>query len=210
MKVKSKKRTPAGRENMRKWALSRRYFLKGLMLSMALSQMPFLPSCTERESGRWKPYLNKMTKDQMRILRVIQNILFPEDGNGPGAGEIRADSYLQWIIADPRMDKDEVEYIINGIGWVDETAQEDYNRDFMNLDARDQEQLIAKISGESWGEDWLSIILSYIFEALLADPLYGGNPGGAGWKWLDVYPGQPRPDSSLLYDEIFRTVHSGR
>ena len=208
MKAKSKKRSPAGKERLRKWAMSRRYFLKGVMLSLAASQMPLWSSCSNRKSSKWKPYLNKLTRDQILILRRVQDILFPDDGNGPGAADINADSYLQWVIRDPRMDKDEVEYIIDGIGWVNETAQEDHGEDFPDLKKKEQAQVIEKISKESWGEDWLAVILSYIFEALLADPLYGGNPEGTGWKWLDVYPGYPRPDASLLYDEIFRTVHS--
>ncbi len=207
MKIKAGKRVPAGKKNLRKWNMSRQEFLKGMLLSYALFQLSFLSSCTERKSGKWKPYSNNLTKDQLKILRIVQDILFPDDGNGPGAGDIHADSYLQWVITDPRMDKEEVEYIINGIGWVNETAQENHGRNFVDLNRSSQEQLIAKISGEDWGEDWLAEILNFIFEALLGDPLYGGNPDGAGWKWLDVYPGYPRPDWSLLYDEIFRTVN---
>lgn len=178
-----------------------------MLFTFAFSQVSFFSSCVEKRSGKYKPYSNRLTGDQLKILGIVQNILFPDDGDGPGAGDIHADRYLQWVITDPRMDKDEVEYIINGIGWVNETAQEDYDSDFVQLSGPDQEQLIAKISEESWGEDWLAVILNYLFEALLSDPVYGSNPDGIGWKWLDVYAGNPRPDRSLLYDEIFRTVN---
>ena len=41
-----------------------------------------------------------------------------------------------------------------------------------------------------WGRAWLSLLLYYIFEALLSDPVYGGNPDGIGWQWLEHQPGK--------------------
>jgi len=42
-------------------------------------------------------------------------------------------------------------------------------------------------------------VLGYIFEALLVDPVYGGNPNGIGWKWLEHQPGLPRPTADKRY-----------
>ena len=39
----------------------------------------------------------------------------------------------------------------------------------------------------------------YIFEALLSDPVYGGNPEGIGWRWLGHRPGFPRPNQRNRY-----------
>jgi gluconate 2-dehydrogenase gamma chain len=47
----------------------------------------------------------------------------------------------------------------------------------------------------------LSSLLKYIFEALLTDPIYGGNPNSMGWEWLDHTPGQPRPNPANRYGE---------
>ncbi len=189
--------------------MSRHDFLKSMLIAGAAVQIPFWASCGKRPTKKEIRELSKLSEGQLEIVRIVQDILFPSDGNGPGANEIEAHYYLDWVVSDPGMDPEDSEYIIDGIGWVDETAQEDYSKGFLNLKGNEQEDLIRKISGEGWGEDWLSTILNYIFEALLSDPLYGGNPKEAGWKWLEVYPGYPRPDKSLLYPEILKTVITG-
>jgi gluconate 2-dehydrogenase gamma chain len=48
----------------------------------------------------------------------------------------------------------------------------------------------------------LSLLLYYIFEALLSDPVYGGNPGGIGWQWLEHQPGFPRPPADKIYGNL--------
>ncbi len=189
--------------------MSRHDFLKSMLVAGVAAHIPFLTSCGERPSKKEIRQLSKLSNDQLEIVRVVQDILFPSDGNGPGANDVEAHYYLDWVVSDPRMDAEDSEYIIDGIGWVDETAQEDYSKGFLSLSGHEQEDVIRKISKEGWGEDWLSTILNYIFEALLSDPLYGGNPKEAGWKWLEVYPGYPRPDKSLLYPEILKTVITG-
>jgi gluconate 2-dehydrogenase gamma chain len=41
------------------------------------------------------------------------------------------------------------------------------------------------------------MLLDYIMEALLTDPVYGGNPNSIGWQWLKHQPGFPRPTTPL-------------
>ncbi len=108
------------------------------------------------------------------------------------------------MLWDERMDPEEKEYIIDGIGWVDETAEEKYSKSYVQLSQSEQEKLVADISNESWGSSWLSVILTFIFEALLSDPQYGSNPDRIGWVWLQHNPGYPRPTQLLLYPEILK------
>ena len=110
------------------------------------------------------------------------------------------------MLTDPEKDPDEIKYIINGIGWLNETADETYMKGFMDLSAMEQEALVAKVSLQGWGESWLSVILNFVFEALLCDPRYPGNPEGIGWKWLDHDPGQPRPSAGLIYPEVLTSI----
>jgi gluconate 2-dehydrogenase gamma chain len=153
-------------------------------------------------SGQQTDARSILSLQQKEMVASIQGILFPDDGNGPGAADIHALEYLQWVLSDKEKDPEEVEYLINGIGWVDETAVEDTGRSYLDLNEGERETLIEKISKEDWGESWLSVILTFIFEALLCDPQYGGNPDEAGWKWLSHDPGQPRPTPPLLYPNI--------
>lgn len=147
-----------------------------------------------------------LSSSQFSIVSSVQKILFPSDNNGPGAYDVMADKYLLWVLSDDLMDPEEKEYIIDGIAWVDETAEENFSKNFSELSNREKELLIADIAQERWGRSWLGVILTFIFEALLSDPQYGGNPGSIGWNWLHHNPGFPRPTKPLLYPEILKTV----
>ncbi|MEJ2594138.1 MAG: gluconate 2-dehydrogenase subunit 3 family protein [bacterium] len=141
-----------------------------------------------------------------KVMKVVQEILFPADDNGPGAADIHAIEYLEWVLADEEKDPEEIRYIIKGIGWLNEVSRESLGKDFDELERKEQEYIIAVISAEQWGESWLSVILTLIFEALLCDPLYPGNPEGIGWKWLDHDPGKPRPGRELIYPRVLTTI----
>ena len=58
--------------------------------------------------------------------------------------------------------------------------------------------------------NWLSLLLTYLLEALLADPVYGGNPGGIGWQWLAHQPGFPTPPADKTWYKLAAPVHYQR
>jgi len=176
--------------------------MQSVIMGGVFSQLPWIKSF-----GSWQQKASLLSEKQLFIVSSVQEILFPSDENGPGIIEINATEYLVWILSDKNKDPEEIEYIINGIGWVDETANENYSKKYLDLEQSEKEQLISDISNERWGESWLSVILSFIFEALLCDPQYGGNLDNVGSKWLDHHPGQPRPTTELLYPEILTTIH---
>ncbi|HEY9114048.1 MAG TPA: gluconate 2-dehydrogenase subunit 3 family protein, partial [Bacteroidales bacterium] len=149
---------------------------------------------------------NFLSEEQKSILLSVQEILFPSDENGPGASEINAYDYVVWVMADPLKDPAEVAYFKNGIGWIDESANEIFSKKYIELNEEEKQELISTVSKENWGEGWLSVLLTFIFEALLSDPLYGGNSESIGWQWLDYKNGLPRPTPELLYPEIFKTI----
>ena len=39
----------------------------------------------------------------------------------------------------------------------------------------------------------LRVLLGFVLEAFLGDPVHGGNPEGIGWTWAEHRPGYPRP-----------------
>ena len=195
---------PHAMKNVAQWQLSRRDFVKNMFMIGVVSQIPFLSSC--KNHSKVEMGSERLNHTQKNILLAVQNILFPNDGNGPSAKDVNTLSYLEWVLSDSMMDPSEKKYIINGIAWVDETAQEEYADTFLELSNQNKNKLIAMISQEDWGESWLSVILTFILEAVLSDPQYGGNTGETGWKWLQHYPGYPRPTSDLLYDNIVQTI----
>lgn len=200
-RIRKAKLIPESIGNLGEWKLSRKKFIGGVTMSGFMANIPIASAVGIRLVGE-----NILSQKQFSIVESVQIILFPSDGNGPGAYDVMADKYLFWVLSDVRMDPEEKEYIINGIGWVDETADENFSKGYLQLTQSEKETLINDISKEIWGSSWLGVILNFIFEALLSDPQYGGNPDKIGWDWLIHNPGYPRPTAALLYPEIFVTV----
>lgn len=188
-------------KNIETWQLSRKKFIGSIFMAGILSNLPSIALAKKTISET-----DKLSPKQLSIIISVQSILFPSDNNGPGAYDVMADKYLLWVLSDVRMDPEEIEYIVNGADWVDETAEENFSKNYIKLSQSEKETLIAEISHEKWGRSWLGVILTFIFEALLSDPQYGGNPDEIGWKWLKHNPGYPRPNKPLLYPEILTTV----
>lgn len=205
MKAKKNKSTPNSLKNRSQWLANRRSFLKTLMIGTAATQIPWWVSCTHKGNKNEQFVLNKK---QIETLLIVQDFLFPADGNGPGATDLKATDYLQWVVLDPEMDALEVEYIFNGIDWVEETAQEEKNQEFLALSPKNQEALLTYITSRPWGESWFSVLITFILEALLADPIYGSNQEPIGWEWLEHNPGYPRPNDQQKYGQFLFNVNS--
>ncbi|HIP47955.1 MAG TPA: gluconate 2-dehydrogenase subunit 3 family protein [Lutibacter sp.] len=202
MKIKNRN-IPRTVKDTLSWQVSRRNFIKNSLALGALTQMSILQSCINNENNT-----TVLNKKQMAIAIAVQNILFPKDKNGPGAIDFNADKYLLWVLIDQRIPKDENQYIINGLKWVDETAQEEMSQIFLKLSKKEQVQLIHTVSKTNWGESWLSVMLTFIFEAMISDPIYGFNKDEIGRRWLGHVAGFPRPTKENRYDEIFETLNN--
>lgn len=134
-----------------------------------------------------------ITQPAWKTLGIVQARLWPSDGNGPGAADINALAYLYQILQAQPIDPEDKTFILEGVGWLEGVAQQQHQQTFSQLTTAQQEALLQFIAQSSAGERWLSRLLSYIFEALLSDPVYGGNPQQIGWRWLNHTPGFPRP-----------------
>jgi gluconate 2-dehydrogenase gamma chain len=192
---------PKSMQDMKAWQLSRKQFIGSMVTAGIAVQLPF-----NKAFGNSLQPENFLSEEQKNILQSVQEILFPSDDNGPGAAEINAYNYVVWVMSDLLKDPAEVTYFKNGIGWIDESANEIFSKKYIELNEEEKQELIRLISKENWGEGWLSVLLTFIFEALLSDPQYGGNPDSIGWQWLDYKNGLPRPTPELLYPEIFKTI----
>jgi gluconate 2-dehydrogenase gamma chain len=175
--------------------MNRREFLRGTSLAALTAAVPTV-GAQEQPRGR------VLTGHQWRTLAVVQDHLFPSEPGAPGSGDIHATAYLDGVLADPDLDPEIRTLILQGIGWLDELAQEDHGRAFADLDPSLREDLLRGVSQRPTGDRWLSVLLAYTLEALLGDPLYGGNPGGIGWAWLDHDPGRPRPTTQTMYGRL--------
>jgi gluconate 2-dehydrogenase gamma chain len=193
--------------NVENWKLNRRKFVKALSVTTILSQIAMVSSCVETKPKVYKAN-TYLTALEAEIIQKIQNVLFPDDGNGPSVIDINAYAHFLWVLSDKRKDPESIEYIINGLGWTEDASQENYGRTFSDLTHLEVEELVAFMADRNWGASWLSIIITLIFEALSMDPIYGVNTNEVGWKWLEHHHGTPRPNKGNSYTNIFNTINA--
>ncbi|MBC8549648.1 MAG: gluconate 2-dehydrogenase subunit 3 family protein [Candidatus Brocadiales bacterium] len=161
----------------------------------------FLPTFIVRAA---KERASIQLKDPWLTIDVVQDHLFPTGKDSPGAKEINAITYLRNIISSPAIDQDEKEFILNGVKWLNDLSLETHEAVFTQLLYSQQSDMLHQITESKAGRRWVSKLLSYIIEALLGDPVYGGNPDGVGWKWLNHHPGFPRPPKHKRYWNLRR------
>lgn len=137
-------------------------------------------------------------------IAAVQEQLFPKEPDSPGASDINAASYLKNLIDEPQFDRHEQNFILNGPTWLNDLANNQHGKPFPQLSSAQQQQLLQEIAQSTAGENWLSLLLSYIFEALLSSPIYGGNPDGIGWRWLEHNPGFPQPNATNTYQKLWQ------
>ncbi len=183
--------------------LGRRTFLLGggaaLATAAALAGLPY----TLRKDLTREVSFVLFSTQQRQALRAVQEHLFPGEADSPGAADINATAYLEMAITAPGIDPDTRNTIVNGIGRLQDASRERFDVLFNSLDNKQREQLLRYLADETrWGRAWLSLLLYYVFEALLSDPVYGGNPDEIGWRWLEHQPGFPRPPAHKTYGSL--------
>jgi len=193
-------------DNIEAWEIGRRKFIKAVSVTGLVTQFSYLQSCTSTEEDSFPPNSHFNKVDTLTLHAVLE-ILFPDDGNGPSVREINAFEHILWVQDDITEDPSQLKYLRDGIVWTIEASQEIYGLDFLSLTSEEQDKLIAVVAKERWGKDWLSMLLTYIFEALIIDDLYKVNSEGKGWDWLEHKPGEPRPNQTNAYSKILEKIH---
>ncbi len=141
----------------------------------------------------------KIHGNDVQVLLQCAYHLFPQSKLGPGAMDLNISLYLSQVFGDKRIMEEDRHYFLQGAKWLEESAFEEFESSFLNLSQMDKENLLQKIVQYRWGENFVSTLLTYIFEALLSSPIYGTNKNEIGWKWLGHQAGFPQPQSK---DEI--------
>ena len=140
---------------------------------------------------------NSTDSDALRILDTLLNHLF-NDSDGYVTSHLNVKGYFQAVFADTRIDEEERTFLVNGTRWLQESAEERFDKGFLALQASQRETLLNEISMLRWGDRWLYKVMGYYFEVVFSDPIYGGNINANGWKWLDYHPGFPRPNEVAI------------
>jgi hypothetical protein len=180
--------------------LNRRRFLWQSSLISLAATLP-LNACLHEDTPQVSAVRNPdlLNQEEWDTLIAVQEVLFPHEKNAPGAVDINAAGYFQWVLADPLLDPSEIDYKRNGLTWLNEDSLEKHDKIFPLLSSEKKESLLRYVTEHSWGRSWISVMLLTIFEALLSDPIYGSNTDEKGWKWLDYQAGNPRPIKGKIY-----------
>lgn len=131
--------------------------------------------------------------ETFQTIALVQRDLFPGGTSAPAAARLNALDYLGGVLDDPYMEDEAKAFIKNGSAWLNEAAQAQHGKAYYLLAEAQRQALLGDVADTTWGDNWLWTILAYLLEALLGDPVYGANTHGAGWAWLHLEPGFPRP-----------------
>ncbi len=177
------------------YLISRRQFL---ITSAGGSLAAVFPLSSEAINGK-----KSATKlNPWPILDRLQQHLFPTEVNAPGARQINALGYLKFVVTDTTLDANSREFISRGTVWLEGMTQRMYKQSFINLNTIKRERVLQRIILSQAGENWISTLMLYLTEALLTDPIYGGNTQQIGWKWLQHIPGFPRPPLDKTFPQL--------
>ena len=196
---------PSGRTTRK--PMNRRHFLSHTGGLMLVSTTPILMA-TENPPASPPPLLIKqsiktistgLNRRQWQTISHVQAHLFPAGKNIPSAKDVNAKAFLYAALSDPdRADADRA-FIKQGLLDLQALCWKNYQKTFIQLDPLEKEQSLRQLEKTKQGRRWLTHLLGYIFEALLTDPVYGGNPDEIGWKWLEHQAGFPRPTLETRY-----------
>jgi gluconate 2-dehydrogenase gamma chain len=179
--------------------MDRRHFLKitsagAAATAVTTAAMPLYSARTLRSGDAG------LSERQWRTLDAVLDHLFPSEDDAPGAKDVKALHWLQTVLLDDETDEVHKQFLRAGVVQVDETSLELYQRSFAAMQQDQREAVLRNMEqNKQQGGAWLQEMIRYIFEALLSDPVYGGNPRAAGWKWLQHIPGFPRPPKEKRY-----------
>ena len=165
-------------EDVRSRAIDRRAFVTRVSALLAITAGSSQAAASASPANE----SNSATTDSLSVegpwptLSAVHDHLFPTTAGAPGAKEINATAFLRTMWAEPHMDPDNRKFIINGVGWLNDIAAKRHAAVFIDLNRDQREDVLRQIEKTGAGERWISLILLYVFEALLSDPVYGGNP----------------------------------
>ncbi|MBI4357215.1 MAG: gluconate 2-dehydrogenase subunit 3 family protein [Gammaproteobacteria bacterium] len=140
-----------------------------------------------------------LSSKQLALLETLTEHFFPTEPDAPGAREINATGYLAWVIEDPKLDVSVRTFLVEGFTQLEHVSRQKTQKEFSQLSYDEQESVLRILEDTPFGHRWLKTVLDFVMEALLSDPIYGGNTGGAGWKWLHHTPPFPSPPQNKRY-----------
>lgn len=140
---------------------TRREFLRQLVVGSAavVFSNNILANTANLNDGVWKTFI------------ALHLHLFPASSDSPDANTINASAYLKSITEWPGIDSSDKKFILDGVGWLNGVAIKSYQNRFEKLTNNQKETVLRQVEKSKAGGNWLSLVLLYLMEALLTDPV---------------------------------------
>ena len=127
--------------------------------------------------------------EPFKVIAMVQEVLFPKGLEAPSASEFGATAYLVNVSSHPSFWAEDLKFLTFGARLLLHEEKR-----FLTMNPKEQDEALRDfVNNHKKGERWVSLLLFYTLEALLSDPIYGGNKKELGWKWLQHNTGQPQP-----------------
>ncbi len=123
------------------------------------------------------------------LIAAVQRHFFPKGLHMPDADTFNAPSYLRDAVTHSSFDPDIRDLLFEGAERFDRFC----DKEFVSMSEKQRENTLRKFEESDFGSYWLAQIMNLTLEALLADPIYGGNTNECGWMAFELTPGNPRP-----------------
>jgi len=124
-----------------------------------------------------------------KVIQAVQETFFPKGLKAPSALEFGATNYLLMVSTHSSFLKSDLKFLFYGADLLI-----NIENDFLTMNPKKRDKALRDfVNSSSKAESWTSLLLFYTLEALLSDPIYGGNQNQLGWKWLNHNTGEPRP-----------------
>ena len=130
----------------------------------------------------------------MQTLALMHQDLFP---HAKELG-IKTAPYMKRVFHHSRISDADKTFLKNGVKWLNEESIAQYKQEYTKLSSQQRQDILTTITKTEWGDSFVYDVMNYMFEAMLGDPVYGGNNNEAGWKWLNFEGGRPRPQKAYM------------
>jgi hypothetical protein len=125
---------------------------------------------------------------QREILRAVADRIVPAD-DFPGAAEAGAVEFISRLL-NTDLRGEQLTYL-NGLAAIDQEARAVYEKPFVSLEPRQQDEILTNIEADRVQTDWIvppvaffQMLVEQVLESFYADPGNGGNRDKVSWKMI--------------------------
>jgi gluconate 2-dehydrogenase subunit 3-like protein len=137
-----------------------------------------------------------LTPEQRRVLASAMDRVLPE-GRGPSAGDLGAIDFADWLTRQPDFAPN-LGVLRSGLALLDTASVGTTGRPFAACDATQQDAVLRALhdAPHPTVQRFLRLLVRLTLAGAFSPPAYGGNRGGAGWRYIGYEPRPPTPDGS--------------